>query len=376
MKQIIFLLFISLFLGFFSCQNNNSGEGNKEISEIKALSGISLITEKNGYYNIYCTKNIVSYSIDNKKYDYELKEDKQIENYELGKLKFIKIKPFLVITYDDCPSQDWNAYEIHKSYTPIVPAEIGINLHGHALSTKKIEQMVNEGGWEVSNHGYTHTRMEAVSIQNFHNAGSDKIYGWFAHTFIDSNEILIGEDIYKILSHGSDSNGQYFTVEPNLQKDYKKGTKVRISNKQLEMELTGGVSEFEKETGIKIDNFIYPYTVYDERTVSEISKYYSSVRAYNGYINNVKNLENPGFNEFPFENKYFLNSANYICYYNELEIDGILAKIKKNNYMAIQFAHTWASDFRLEKLKYLIDKANELGIEITTRSKIWKYYEL
>lgn len=135
MKQIIFLLFISLFLGFFSCQNNNSGEGNKEISEIKALSGISLITEKNGYYNIYCTKNIVSYYSVNKKYDYELKEDKQIENYELGKLKFIKIKPFLVITYDDCPSQDWNAYEIHKSYTPVIPAEIGINLYGHALST-------------------------------------------------------------------------------------------------------------------------------------------------------------------------------------------------------------------------------------------------
>lgn len=218
--------------------------------------------------------------------------------------------------------------------------------------------MVNEGGWEVSNHGYTHTRMESVSIQKNHSAGTNKIYGWFAHTFIDSNEIIVGEDVYKILSHGSDSNGQYFSVEPALQKNYEKGTKVCISNKQLEIELTGGVSEFEKETGIKISNFIYPYTVY------------------NGYINNKKNLENPGFNAFPFENKNFLNSANYICYYDESEIDGILEKIKKNNYMAIQFAHTWASDFSLKKLKYLIDKANEFGIEITTRSKIWDYYEL
>lgn len=125
-----------------------------------------------------------------------------------------------------------------------------------------------------------------------------------------------------------------------------------------------------------LQNFTYPYTVYDERTVAEISKYYSSARAYNGYINNEKNLENPGCNEFPFENKYYLNSANYICYYNELEIAGILAKIKKNNYMAVQFAHTWASDFSLDKLKYLIDTAKELGIEITTRSKIWEYYEL
>lgn len=44
--------------------------------------------------------------------------------------------------------------------------------------------------------------------------------------------------------------------------------------------------------------------------------------------------------------------------------------------MAVQFAHTWASDFSLDKLKYLIDTAKELGIEITTRSKIWEYYEL
>ena len=90
MKRILFLLSISLFLGLFSCRNNNSVEENKEISEIKALSGISLITEKNGYYNIYCTQNNVSYSINSENYDYELKEDKQLENYGGGDFEIYK----------------------------------------------------------------------------------------------------------------------------------------------------------------------------------------------------------------------------------------------------------------------------------------------
>lgn len=107
-----------------------------------------------------------------------------------------------------------------------------------------------------------------------------------------------------------------------------------------------------------------------------MSKYYKSARAYNGYVNDKRNLKNPGFNKFPFENIYNLNSANYICYYNEPEIDKILSEVKKNKCLAIQFAHTWADDFSFDRLKYLIDKANELNIEITTRQKIWEYYEL
>lgn len=375
MKKSVVIILTFLIFELISCSGNNSESEYKEISEIKAVSGISLISKKNDKFNIYCNQDKVSFFINSEIYNYELKKDKCLENYG-GQLQFIKIKPFLVITYDDAPSQDWNAYEIHKSYSPIVPAEIGVNLHGHVLSTEKIKQMVEEGGWEVSNHGYTHTRMEAVSLQKNHLSGTDKIYGWFAHTFQNGNEIFIGDETYTIVFHGSDDSGQYFVVNPSLRKNYSKGTKVRLSDNQLKIELTSGVSEFEAETGIKINNFIYPYTVYDERTLEMLSEYYASSRAYNGYVDNKQNLINPGFNEFPFENKYCLNSANYICYYNELEIDGILAKVKKNNYLAIQFAHTWADDFTLEKLKYLIDKAQELGIEITTRSKIWEYYEL
>lgn len=376
MKKLSIIIWAVLAFGLLACSENSSGSENKEISEIKAVSEITLISKKNDKYNVYCNQDKVSFSIDNETHNYELTENKSLENYNGGQVQFIRIKPFLVITYDDAPSQDWNAYEIHKSYSPIVSAEIGVNLHGHALSTEKIKQMVEEGGWEVANHGYTHTRMEAVSLQKKHSAGTDKIYGWFAHTFQNENEIFIGDETYTIVSHGSDDSGQYFVVSPDLAKDYNKGTKVRLSDNQLKIELTSGVSEFESETGIQIKNFIYPYTVYDERTVEGLSEYYVSSRAYNGYNGDDKNLTNPGFNEFPFENKYYLNSANYICYYNELEIDGILAKVKKNNYMAIQFAHTWAEDFTLDKLKYLIDKAQELGIEITTRSKIWEYYEL
>lgn len=377
MKKIIGLIFIAFATVCYSCYDDTVEMGGvSDDVEIKGLTGIDCISNHTDCYVIYCDSDRVSITVNGEKLEYILEEDKTMKEYKKTCLKFIRIKPFLVITYDDCPAQDWDVYEIHKLYTPIVPAEIAINLNAHALSLEKIKEMVGIGGWEVSNHGFTHSRMETVSLQQVHKAGTEKIYGWFTHTFQNGNEIFIGDESYGILSHGNDEKGQYFNIKPTLAKDYNKGTKIRLSDAQLEKELISGVSDFESKTGIKIKHFVYPYTVYDDRTVERISKYYASSRAYNGYINDVKNLKNPGLNAFPFENKFYLNSANYICYYNELEIDGILSNVKKNNLMAIQFAHTWANDFSLDKLKYLIDKAQELDIEITTRSKIWEYYEL
>lgn len=364
MRNLTVRLFVVFFILFcFSCSNDDNNSKNINSIIIKGISGISHIIKKSDEVIVYCISDDVVFSVNGKNTSCRLIEDKTTKEINGGALKFIKVKPFLVISYDDCPAQDWKAYKIHKLYSPVVPAEIGINLKGHALSTEKIKDMINNGNWEVVNHGFSHTRMESVSVQKFHKSGTDRIYGWFVHTFQDENEILIGEKTYKIISHGTDNDGQYFQIEPSLLTD-------------VEKELCFGVKEFEAETGIKINHFTYPYTVYDENTIEVLSKYYKSARAYNGYVNEERNLKNPGFNKFPFDNKYNLNSANYICYYNELEIDKLLSEVKKSKYLAIQFAHTWADDFSFDRLKYLIDKANELNIEITTRSKIWEYYEL
>lgn len=377
MKKIIGLIFIAFTAICSSCSDDTVETGGMSGDvEIKGLTGIDCISNHTDCYVIYCDSDRVSITVNGEKLEYILEEDKTMKEYKKTCLKFIKLKPFLVITYDDCPAQDWDVYEIHKSYTPIVPAEIAINLNSHALSLEKIKEMVEVGGWEVPIMVSVIQGWKAYPCSNCIKQELKKIYGWFVHTFQDGNELFIGDETYSISSHGSDENGQYFNVEPSLEKDYDKGTKIRLSDTQLQKELIGGVSDFESKTGIKIEHFVYPYTVYDDRTIENISKYYASSRAYNGYTNDDKNLKNPGFNIFPFENKFYLNSANYICYYNELEIDGILSNVKKNNLMAIQFAHTWASDFSLDKLRYLIDKSRELNIEITTRSKIWDYYEL
>ena len=375
-KLIVRLFAVFFILLCFSCLNDDNNSKNTNSIIIKGISGISHIIEKSDEVIVYCISDDVVFSVNGKNTSCRLTEDKTVKEINGKSLKFIKEKPFLVISYDDCPAQDWKAYEIHKLYSPVVPAKIGINLKGHALSTEKIKDMINNGNWEVVNHGFSHTRMEAVSVQKFHKSGTNRIYGWFVHTFQDENEILIGQKTYKIISHGTDNDEQYFQIEPPLLTDVEKGTKIHLSDSQLEKELCFGIKEFEFETGIKINHFTYPYTVYDENTIEVLSKYYKSARAYNGYDNDKRNLKNPGFNKFPFDNKYDLNSANYICYYNEPEIDKILSEVKNSKCLAIQFAHTWADDFSFDRLKYLIDKANELNIEITTRSKIWEYYEL
>lgn len=63
-------------------------------------------------------------------------------------------------------------------------------------------------------------------------------------------------------------------------------------------------------------------------------------------------------------------------YYSEKEIKTIFEKAAKTKAMVIQFNHTWDSNFKIEKMKFLIDTALDMGIEITTRTPIWDYYEI
>lgn len=67
---------------------------------------------------------------------------------------------------------------------------------------------------------------------------------------------------------------------------------------------------------------------------------------------------------------------NFLIFYVVFFVSASLMLLRKIDYDS-SFLNMYSTTFLLlEKLKYLIDKANELGIEITTRSKIWKYYEL
>lgn len=84
MKKLSIIILAVLAFGLLACSENSSGSENKEISEIKAVSGITLISKKNDKYNVYCNQDKVSFSIDNETHNYELTEDKSLENYNGG----------------------------------------------------------------------------------------------------------------------------------------------------------------------------------------------------------------------------------------------------------------------------------------------------
>lgn len=370
-------LFITCCIIFLGCTNSSK---DVELDETVTIIETTSIET----YKWKSEKEVICYLSDNNGsilfsdgsvYSFSDITDKSTVLYNNISLVLIPIKPFLIITYDDTPASDYDIYKIHKLYEPIVPAEIGIIVGGHALSNEKMVEMVNEGNWEVVHHSYSHSRLERVQLQKKHLSGTDKIYGWFVHTFINGVEITIGDDTYKVVSHGTDGDGKYITVLPSLMRDYPITTVLKLSDRQLERELFEGVEEFEKETGINIKNFTYPYTVFDSRTVDLLKTKYISSRAYNGTLSNKKNLTNPGMNYFPFDNKYSLNSADFIIDYTEEEILSVLAKAKESKAVLMQFSHTWDTNFSKTKLVFLIDNAKKAGFKITTRSKLWEYYE-
>ena len=385
MKKYLIFFLLSFFV--FSCTLSQEDSESKSIEKqiayyISDGTGEEVVSfEKDDIIFAYPKTDIVflKYNGDNR--TVILNEDKiDFDINENVKFRFIKQKAFFIITYDDCPASDWNAYQnIHKQYNPTVPAELGLNINKRALPIEQMKIMV-EDGFEIVNHSTSHHRLERVGLQKIAPKGDDKIYGWFVHTFLDGAEMCIGDETYTIISHGSDSNGNYFLVDKPFPNDYGIGTSIQLSDAALEKELFYGIEDIEKYLGTKIVQFTYPYTVSDKRTrnlIEESGKYYSC-RAYNGYYSDGKNknLYDPGLNYFPFDNKLTLNSASFDLYYTEEEVKKIFEKAFRTKAMVIQFNHTWDKNFKSEKMRFLINTALDMGFEITTRTPIWEYYEI
>jgi peptidoglycan/xylan/chitin deacetylase (PgdA/CDA1 family) len=352
--------------------------------------------QKDGYWRCYVGSQTgkVTYQAEGSaevlEYNYTLTSDKQKFTIPVSDTKaldvlFIRLKPFLIITYDDVSRTDYPVYNRHKAISAelglakIVPAEIGINLFNlRGMTIDSLEKMVNDG-WEIVNHGYSHSYLNAVKTSSVLTAGSNQVYSSYGRYNQDGAEITINGDVYTVASHftGDDGN-QYITIVPPAIKDYDAGAVIQLSDTQLEIEILRGIREMERQLSTQINHFTYPYTTVDNRCLVEIQKHYLSARQYNGEINNppVKNMINPGCNKLPLTNVYHLNSADFIINYTEEEIETILDKVVVENYVLIQFSHTWDVNFSHDKLEWFIKKTIEKGIAFTTRSKLWEYYEL
>ena len=94
-----------------------------------------------------------------------------------------------------------------------------------------------ENCFEIVNHSTSHHRLERVGLQKAVAKDDNKIYGWFTHTFLDGAELFIGEETYKIISHGSDSNGNFFVVDRPFIKNYGIGTSIQLADEALNNEL-------------------------------------------------------------------------------------------------------------------------------------------
>lgn len=376
MYKILKILFLFTFL-FISCDIHKS-HFNESWFEVKETTNVKDFRYKN--QALICVIEEDNGSILFKNNDvFHFSSIKEKTSVQFNNLEIILIpeKPFCIITYDDAPASDYDIYMIHKLYTPTVPAEIGIILSGFGLDKERLLEMCIDDNWEVVHHSYSHTRFERLRLQKEYKKGENKIYGWFVHTFMDNNEIMIDDDIYIIQSHSSDNQGQYFVIEPNLIRDYSNLSMIQLSDSQLKKEFTENLKNFENETNIKINHFTWPYTVSDKRSQSFVSEFFSSARAYNGLnTDGTNNIYDGGLNFYPFENRFTLNSANYIQYYSEDEILKMIAKAKDNKAVMIQFAHTWDSNFSTSKLIFFIDNLKKAGIDIITRSTLFDYYEL
>ena len=198
-KNNLWILFVMLLLLFPACENNNLPTDKNKNCKVSLIEDvISYKQKETGEYVLYPKSDSCSviFSNDNK-VEFENITDKTKKEVNGHTFILIPQKPFFFFFYDDTPASDYDIYQIHKLYTPIVPAEFGVILQGHALTNEKIVEMVTEGNWEIVHHSYSHNRFQYIHLPYNDSATDDnKVYGWFVHTFINGNEITIGDDYY------------------------------------------------------------------------------------------------------------------------------------------------------------------------------------
>nr|WP_187441980.1 polysaccharide deacetylase family protein [Sutcliffiella horikoshii] len=292
-----------------------------------------------------------------------------------------KPKPMLVISYDDSPPEDYTkAFPIHEQYG--VPAEVCVNNWrlntSEGLTTAQLIEM-QDAGWEIISHGFNHLDFGVSFVVTSQDVGDtqlrvdrisgfDYIYpfeGFLFHTDASSYAGL-REEIVTITGKTTDTEGnEVFVLSDPLQYSYTNHACLRLSDNQLKIEVDDSIDEL-VGMGLEVKGFAYPHNSSCPYSRDYISKRLASAR-------NGDALRYPSDDNF-FIPKMRIPSIGELSLRPQTEIDSILDDIVANNLMGFTYEHTWQTAFTSSKLEYLISKAIEKGIKITTRTEAMKHF--
>lgn len=299
-------------------------------------------------------------------------------------------QPMLVMTYDDNPVTDYTKmFPVHQAHN--VPGEIatisgflkGEVPAAHPQPSMSIEQLMEmqDFGFEISTHSYSHLNLGGRSLQRNTMKGSNKWHvgdhsSWnrrypyeamVYHRLGDENFELvkiIGEEY-----DAAEDRVAYISEKPaKFNHNELTSSIFSLSENELYREIVKSNQEL-NNLGFNSSSIAYPYNSNHWHTRKIVAEHLSSGRAGNPEKIGV---DMDGTNSFlP---TYQLKSYAEITSWSETEINTLLQEIKDNNSLGMVFEHTWRSGFSPSGLDYIFNKCKQLGIKVTTRKEALKHH--
>lgn len=298
---------------------------------------------------------------------------------------FIKnTKPMMVLSYDDGKIEDYTkVLPVHREkgvpavFAPIV-SDIG---RGGMMTMEQLVEIYNEGH-EIASHTWTHTSLATYMgdwyrLTENANAGDTtlkmNIHSWFArytHNIETKGIIREGnvEETFTVISRTENTS---VTLKDPLQNSYTTNAEITHHPDLLIAENAFSKRRLAKH-GIHATGMIYPGGGHDKVTRDITSRYYRWGRA--TWWQNEPNVIDPkqGVNIYALGSEEFAEDAG-----NNLslaEMEEMMDEAVETKSLVLFHSHSFYESLTQERIAWMIDTAQEKGIEIVTMSEALNHF--
>lgn len=272
----------------------------------------------------------------------------------------------LVFVYDDGPMNDFTqAFPVHRDED--APACVGacssfVADPEEGLDREHLLEM-QDAGWEIMSHTKDHRALGPVYLTEDVDPGDERIF--VEHTLHGEHPgdaiRLVDEqhsEVVTVTGIASDVERGCLTLDSPVEHSYstENGAKERLSDDVLHEAIVESKAELEA-MGLRIDDFVFPYGRYGERTLEIVRDHYVGVANYDW-----QGL-NPGRGVDPYTvgREYFPKEVM-----TRAEIEEFLDRVVEEDALGMFAGHTWKEDLTRERIQFAIRAATRRDVEIVT----------
>lgn len=255
----------------------------------------------------------------------------------------------------------WYPFEYKVSASSVMNSS-GFGKEGH-VTLEHLHEMVEEGGWEVINHGRYGAGLNTYNVNADANAGDTVLSLKFTNAMLTRYDYVIKGrgGIQEKLDIKGFRESKYVDLNTPLQHSYDTTAVIELTPEEMQEEINGGLQDL-LDLGFDVKHFVNSnhYWAYNSNRI--IKERHLSTRNDNGTSTTV-------VTNHPPVDPYRLN-GNLDGYANHNRIRQLVDKLYEEDSFGIWYGHGFKYG-KGSNLDYLVDYAIEKGVKIVSRHEAY-----